>query len=205
MDSIVLAAVFGLISAIASFVVPYTFGYSSFSPSTNFANLNVVYGLIGTLGVSLVFTVLMFWYFRDGFRTLAAGDAGLKTSATLSILAVFGAVVAIGALLWILGQAYQWFQCAAGVMPLPSHCVPRGPILGALGLVGVGAVLYLVGWIAVLLGLWRLGVRYNDSLFKIGMVLYIFPLLDIVGLILIILASRNVRAQVDAKGPPAGA
>ncbi len=204
MDSILLASIFGLISAIASFVVPYAVGYSTFSPSTNFASLNVVYGLMGTLGASVVFTLLMFWYFRASFRALAAGDAGLRTSATFTIFAVFGAVIAIGALLWILGQAYQWFQCAGGVMPVPTSCIARGPILAALGLLAVGAVLYLVGWVAVLLGIWRLGVRYNEPLFKIGMVLYIFPLLNIVGLILIIVASRSVRNKLGARGPTAG-
>ena len=128
----------------------------------------------------------------------------MRTPATLALLAIIGAVLVFAGLLWILGQAHQWFQCAAGVTPIPTSCVSVGPLVGAAGLVVVGAIVYVVGLIGIWLGLWRLGTRYNTSLFKIGMVLIIFPFLDIVGFILIIVAARDARSRAMARGKPAG-
>lgn len=202
MDRVIVASIVGLVGVIAAIVVPQALGFD-FVHVTSFSSLNVVVALMVVLGIATVFSILMYWYFRLGFASLAgSGDSGLRTPATLTIFGVIGLLVVVGGAFWILGQAYQWVQCAAGASTIPTDCIARAPLLGAVGLIAVGAILYLIGFVALLLGLWRLGSRYGQSLFKIGMVLFIFPFLNIVGLILILLAARNVLARVPSSPAP---
>ena len=161
MRSILLAAVFGLIGVVVSLVGPYAVGYSVLSFSTSasaFSTLNVVYALMALAAVGGVFTCIQVWFFRSAFRPLARKDAGLSTPASLSILALIGIVLVLAGAMVILGLVYQWFQCAAGVTPIPPSCVDasRGLVLAAVGLVAVGAILALIGYVSIWLGLWRL-------------------------------------------------
>lgn len=201
MDRLILASALGLVGTVATYIIPYVFGYSVFrlSVSTSgFSNSNDVYGLIGTAAVATAFTCLQFWFFREAFHSLAHDDAGLKTPATLTPLGILGALILAASAVWILTQANQWLACAGTVRPIPTHCINAPLLLGASGILAVGAILALIGLIALWIGLWRLGTRYNESMFKIGMVLTIFPVLDIAGFILLILAGREVRARVPS-------
>ena len=59
MDRLILASARGLGGTVATYIIPYVFGYSVFrlSVSTSgFSNSNDVYGLIGTAAVATAFT-----------------------------------------------------------------------------------------------------------------------------------------------------
>ena len=51
----------------------------------------------------------------------------------------------------------------------------------------IGLVLVVIGFIVgIILGLYRVGKKYDSSLISIGAIFLIIPVLDIVGLILVI-------------------
>ena len=75
-------------------------------------------------------------------------------------------------------------------------------MIGAAGISLLGALLALIGLIGIWLGLWRLGTRYDTVLFKVGMVLSIFPYINLVGYILIIIAAWGVRKRAMARSAP---
>lgn len=205
MRHILWASILGLVASLSG-VLPYALGYNLAGLATRNTSTIPPAGLIdatiGLLVAALVFFCIEYWLFHEGFHTLAATDRGLQSPSTLSLLAIAGAALAVGSLAWLVAQLYAVAVCANGVNPVPSSCVHAGLLVGAAGLLFLGAIIALVGLIGVWLGLWRLGTRYDESLFKIGMILSIFPFIDIAGFILLIVAARKVAAKASAPRPP---
>jgi hypothetical protein len=70
-----------------------------------------------------------------------------------------------------------------------------------LVLLFVVAIVLLIGAIGLLIGIWRLGTRYQEGLLKVAAILLILPVLNIVGFVLILVASRSLRNRIGS-GPP---
>ena len=118
---------------------------------------------------------------RSAFRLLSAVDPRFHTPASLVTIFIAGLIFVFPPILLIitLGSATAPASLTAGV-------------LLAVGLlIIVGAVLVILGAIGLLLGLWRVGTRYNDSLFKIAAICYLIPFLSIVSSILIYVSSTS--------------
>ena len=81
-----------------------------------------------------------------------------------------------------------------------ASCI-TGTLAGLILIVGIAAILALVGYIGLLIGLWRLGTRYDSGLFKAGAILAIFPLLNLVGAILILVAAHTARERLNSTPP----
>ncbi len=64
-------------------------------------------------------------------------------------------------------------------------------------LAGVGGLLVLVGIIGgQILGLWRVGVRYNETVIKVGAIFSVIPILNIVAPILVLIGAHEARGQL---------
>jgi uncharacterized membrane protein len=156
--------------------------------------------IAATAFVGAVLAVLELIFFRRAFRALAPQDSRFSTPASLVLLALVAIMIAFLAGAGVFIILFQAVACAGSGNPITSTCFSAGAILGLLGLLAVGAILALVGYIGLLIGIWRLGARYNDDSFKAGAILLIFPVLNLVGLILVLLATKKARANLES-GP----
>jgi uncharacterized membrane protein len=52
-----------------------------------------------------------------------------------------------------------------------------------------------------LIGIWRLGTRYNSATFKVAAVLFPFPMLNVVAMILLLVSATLTRARIAAEAP----
>lgn len=152
-----------------SFPSPDT--YSSGIVSTSvFVPFTIVLGL----AVSLV----AFLFYRDGFAALRTLDDRFRWSPSFAWLSIIGIVfvfLGLGALLLVLYTFELYF---------------------ALGLLVIGAVLGLVGSIGTVVGLWRMGVRYAESMLRFGAILTLVPVLGILGQFLVIVGSTRVHSRL---------
>lgn len=138
------------------------------------------------------------------FRGLAATDSRFSTPSKLTLL--LGAAIAAGFAVLdpLIGAINQLESCITGAgtnQTAQVACLSGGSLAAVLGVTIVLGIVALVGYIGLLIGLWRLGGRYAVTYFKVGAVLVIFPFLNIVGGILILLGARAAR---DLRGPPSG-
>lgn len=69
---------------------------------------------------------------------------------------------------------------------------------GLLGL--IGGIMMLVGLIGLVLGLWAVGSRYDNTLIKVGAILYIIPYADIVAPILIFIGAHSTAGSLESGG-----
>jgi hypothetical protein len=208
LSSVIVAAVVSLVAtavSVATLFLPSTGQVEKINTSGSTPTVTIpllaVQELALTAGIGLVLALLYFWYYRRAFQTLAPVDARFSTPGKLTLLALIALVLiaAVGA--GILVLVYQAIQCAGPSDVITSACVSFRALAGLVLLLAVFAILALVGFIGFLIGIWRLGTRYGESTFKVGAVLMIIPLLNIVGVILVLVAARSARARL---GSPAG-
>jgi hypothetical protein len=158
-----------------------------------------ILGVDGALGIAEIVLI------RTGFRRLVDVDRTFSTPAGLALAALVGVVLALLGAGLLIRALYDAVQCAGSGNPITTSCLFGSAFWGGIALVGVGAIIALVGYIGILIGIWRLGTRYNDSLFKVGAILLIFPYVNLVGSILILVGARGALGRLPAAVAPPSA
>ena len=92
----------------------------------------------------------------------------------------------------ILGMVFVWIGVTALILALSTFVLYLG-----LGLLVIGAVQILVGAIGTLVGLWRLGVRYNESMFEVGAILTLLPVLSIGGQLPVLFGAARALSRLQ--------
>lgn len=155
-----------------------------------------LYSIIAASAVGLVITLVGLFLYRRGFQTLAAHDSRFSTPTTLVLVLLVALPIleiSVIALLYLLAQALVCSGSSGAVTPA---CLNSGTLLAVFGLAGVAGIADLIGYIGLLVGIWRLGTRYAEGMFKAGAILLLIPLLNIVGLTLIVVAARSARQKL---------
>ena len=142
------------------------------------------------LGVVTAVTIVELLLLRFAFHTLSEVDREFSTPSTLTILALIGLPLAIAGVALVLVALVQDLSCINSSTLSGASCI-SGDFWAGLGLALLGGVLALVGYIGILIGIWRLGTRYDNVLFKVGAILTIIPYASIVGQILILVAATQ--------------
>jgi len=205
------AAILGLVGALISVVeLAFTPAFSFVTVSTNpsgSTSLSVnqtalaLVVVLAAVGIALVVAELLLY--RRAFVALRNLDERFSTPATLTLLALVGIGILFLALLGILSALSQAITCSGQGNPISSSCLDTGTLLGLLAVLGVAGIVAFVGFIGLLIGIWRLGTRYDETMFKVGAILLIFPVLNLVALILILLAARSARGHLHGTSSPA--
>ncbi|MHB8351706.1 MAG: DUF973 family protein [Thermoplasmata archaeon] len=162
---------------------------------------SVLYFLGVTLGITLVASLLELVFFHRAFRTLAPLDSRFSTPTSMVLVAAVGLVIVGLSLGLLLGQIYHAVECVGAGQPLTAACLNLGALLGLIVLVGIGAIIAVIGYVGLLVGIWRLGNRYGQEMFNAGAVLLLFPLLSVVGVFLILFAARSARGKLPTTSP----
>jgi len=136
-----------------------------------------------------------------GFREFSSIDRPrFSVPSKLLYLFAIGLVIAGGAGVLLFNQLPSIIAnapSAGGGTPSAAFLslVANLLVYGLLAL--VGGILVLIGVIGgVILGLWRVGSRYNETVIKVGAIFVIIPLLDIVAPILIIVGAYQARGRL---------
>jgi hypothetical protein len=134
---------------------------------------------------------------RSAFRRLAPIDSRFSTPSKLALLLIAGFLIVLLGLVPLVEGTQALTGCIANSTntTLPANCAGLGDLLVGALVVLAGGIVALIGYIGCLLGIWRFGARYQNDLFKVGAILLIFPLVSIVGAILILVAARGARMR----------
>lgn len=208
---------FGII-AVAGMVTSWVLGFYIFGSlfsSTALANLGPnptpaeVSQAMGSLFQSIQYVIPVTLVIGlAGMAALTSGFMALKKvdqskfsyPSNFMILMIIGSLIAaVGVIPFVNGLP----NILAQVPPNPNS-TPSSAFVSAIGSVvvfalvaGLGGLLALIGLIGgMMLGLWRVGSRYNETLFKLGAIFVIIPLLDVVAPILVVVAALQVRGRL---------
>jgi Protein of unknown function (DUF973) len=206
LSSVTVAALLAIVSGIVSLVVTFSGALSVSVGATSGSANKLSSGLSGWVDLAVVvaavgIALVEIYLYRSAFKTLEARDARFSTPAKLALVLLVSLILLVVLFAWTIAILVAAIDCAGGSAVVPASCVPATLLL-AVGLLAVVAIAALVGYIGVLIGIWRLGTRYGDGRFKVGAILLIIPLLDIAGAVLILLAARSANAATRRAPPP---
>lgn len=169
--------------------------------------------LQGLLPSLMVFTVVMFaialiavLLLRNAFRRLSRLDSSnFSTPATLTIPLLAGIVIAgIGLipLFWTLSSLLSNIVQNPTTFTLVGGQVTD--LVAAAALIGIGGILGIIGIIGgEILGIWRVGTRYDSNMIKISAIFIIIPYLDWVGPILLLVGALDAKKKLERQSRPA--
>lgn len=203
------AAWLGLIGLILSSVPIFWAGAvtGAVTAQTPSGSLPLTTGLLDTFLVAgelgIVIDLVMYIFYRRGYACFQRIDNQYGTPGTLSLVAVIGTIIIGFGLLLFVSSIGQLVSCLNSSVSAPgAPCVgDLGPILGEGALMGVGAIILLVGLIGVMIGVWRLGERYQRTGLKIAAVLMFFPVLNVVASILVIMDTHAASERLHPLSP----
>jgi len=157
---------------------------------------------VALLGVGGALAIAEILLIRLSFTGIRPVDSRFSAPASLSLLAVIGILVALVGVALLLNGIYGAVACSGAGRPLTLSCLSRSGFLVGLVTLLVGALVGIIGYIGILIGIWRFGSRHEVSWFKGGVILLIFPLLNVVGAILILLAAQKALERIGRDSSP---
>lgn len=207
-----LGAIVMLIGIIAGYALDFAFGlflaYSLTAPSTNpfevllSSGFLILVSIAAAIGIATELIYLA--ELRLGFKSLSGVDRpNFGTPSKLTLVALIAVpFVFLGFIVEFAGL----IPFLATINPLqppvtPPTQLPTGLFYILVGgaIAGVAGIVALVGVIGgAILGVWRMGTRYDESMFKISAILFVFPLVNIVAAILFILGVGSARKKLPS-------
>jgi hypothetical protein len=158
-------------------------------PLGSVLDFGALVGITGTLGV----VEIVLW--SNVFATLSEVDGAFSLPRTLAIVTFFGAVLVLVGFGFFISDVYGAIQCAGIGHPLTTTCVSAEGFGAVIAYLILGGIIVFIGFLGILLGIWRLGTWYDAAVFKVGAILLIFPFLSVVGAILILVGIRQERER----------
>jgi uncharacterized membrane protein YidH (DUF202 family) len=219
-----LAAVLGIVGLVLGVVVPYAIALSegSQSPFSAFAvleigsggntsTLTVSSGVVWTLVALVVLASAIglagLLFYRRCFDQLRSIDRDFSTPSTLTVVLMAGLVLLVVAVVALAATLVSVNGCTFGG-PTPPACATNvfSTLVLDIVVLGVAGILSLVGLIGLLLGIWRVGTRYNSTLLHVAAILYVIPFASFVAPILTFLEARAIERRIAAgpSGPGSG-
>ncbi|HUC38894.1 MAG TPA: DUF973 family protein [Candidatus Acidoferrum sp.] len=176
--------------------------FSGLSPALSGASLGatpspsalVPYLAILVVGgiIALVALITM----RSGFKMMASSNNTYGIGATGTLLQLIGIIFVVIAVILLI-VTYLSASSASSVGG--AALTVLGGSAASLGLIGLGGLLGFIGAILVLIGFWRIGSSFNNTLIKVGAIFFI--LFSLLGVILLYLGLRDIGR--GSKGPAA--
>jgi hypothetical protein len=166
-----------------------------------------LYAAVGLLAAGLIIGVIGYVFFYLGFRQIKRGDAEFGAPTTLVMIGLIGFLMIALGIVVIVGTVLSAINSDTSSASSGASSLAIGSILGGFALIGLGGILGLVGVIGLVLGNWRAGSRYQNSLVKVGAIVSILPFASIIGYVLLLVGYVSVGSKLRsgwAPPPPAG-
>lgn len=156
----------------------FTYGIFSGVPSFNSQQVqNIVTPMLYLAeiiaAISAIVTLISIIYLRRGFKTLSKRDNNFNTSVTGTTLIFAGLIMVVVALLVLVSLLVT---ALPGLLQ-PTPTFNTGSLAGIAGaglLILAGGVVLIVGVImGIILGLHKLSVKFDESMFEVSWILYL--------------------------------
>jgi hypothetical protein len=162
-----------------------------------FQELTLFFPISLAIGLASIIVLII------GFREFKKVDQPrFSLPSKLIYLLAIGVVIAGTAAALIFNQ----LPAIIAQAPSPGGGTPSSAFLSSIANLLVFGLLALVGGIIALigliggeiLGLWRVGTRYNETVIKLGAIFIIIPLLNVVAPILIIIGANQAKGRLGS-------
>jgi hypothetical protein len=193
-----LCSLLGLLAAVAGpFLLLIALGlhvpFLKVSFGTAAFTIAIVEEIIGVIAAGAALTLISMILYIVAFNTLRKLQPGFGGPMGLSIVGLLGMLlITLGAVL-VLATLVSAVQCASS----GSSCVDFASLGAGVWSILIGALLAFIGWIGLLIGVYRIGKRYDSTLTKVGAIIYIIPLVNIIAPILAFVGIHSIVGKLE--------
>lgn len=154
--------------------------------------------------VSAVLTLIGVYMLYRGFSVLKTLDTEFSIGKTGAVLEFVGMIFVVLAVIGLLAVLLPIVNFGTGSPSTTAITSSIGIILGLSFLVLFAAIILFVGIIMVLIGIYRVGGHFENSVVKVGAVLTVF--LGIIGTILLFIGFTEIinKLKKESVGPEGG-
>ena len=183
------ASLLGIIGIILGLVGAGAVGSAILSRELPGSPLTGISALFFVALVGIVIGFISILLYRSAFRDLREVDGRMFAAPyTFTTVLLVGFAILILALLFFIG----------GIAALSLSLVVFAAILAI-----IAAILVILGdIIGIILGLWRVGERYDNTFIRVGAIFYIIPYLDVLAPILVFIGANSVEKKLEISQPP---
>lgn len=141
--------------------------------------------------VSLVSVVL----YVVAFNSLRKVHNGFGAPMGLTIVGLVGFLLILAGIGLALVTVLQAVGCAAS--GAASGCISLGTLaVGVYAALG-GAFLAFIGWIGLLIGIYRIGKTYRSTATKVGAILYILPFISTIAPLIVFVGIHGIAHRLN--------
>ncbi|MGC2788572.1 MAG: DUF973 family protein [Thermoplasmata archaeon] len=202
------AAVTSLVSLVIAFLAPVSIilatgieiHYGGFHVGSGSFSNSVFEELVVVVVVGFLVALIAIVLYILSFSALRKVQANFGGPRALLIVGVIGTLLVFVGLAEVLQQFLMATNCVGANGP--TSCVALSSLYGAVLAIFFGFILAIVGWIGLVIGLYRIGKRYDSTITKVGAILTIIPVLTVIAPILILVgisaSLHRLRARARA-------
>jgi len=157
--------------------------------------------LVALVAVGALLTLISMVLYIIAFSTLRKVHDGFGGPMVLSIIGVIGMLLITLGVALVLVTILQAVGCVAS--GAASSCLSVADLVTGVYAVLGGLLLAFIGWIGLLIGVYRIGKRYDSTLTKVGAILYIIPFLSVIAPLLVLIGIQGIvhRLEQSATAP----
>jgi hypothetical protein len=201
------AAVTGLVAIVLGLIAPVFIvlvtglevHYHGFHVGSGTLRYPVLEALVAAVTVAFLLALIADVFYARSFSAFRKVQPGFGGPFGLVIVGIVGTVLVFIGLLVVLDQIAANLNCLINTQS--SSCISISAFGAGVIAIFFGLILALLGWIGVLIGVFRIGSRYHSSLLQVGAILTIIPIVTVVAPILIligvVMALRDVEARAS--------
>jgi Protein of unknown function (DUF973) len=179
------------------FAVGVEIHYGGFHIGTGKATVAAFEDLLGVIVfgalLSLVSVVLYLVSFNS-FRKVGAGFGGPEA---LVVIGLLGMLLIIVGFALLLNDFFQAVGCTASSGS--SSCLDYSQLQGAVLAILGGLFLSFLGWIGLVIGIYRIGKRYNSTITKVGGILMIIPVVGLIAPVLVFVGTHQIIGRLRSQ------
>jgi Protein of unknown function (DUF973) len=204
-----LLGILGLVLAIGGILIvlfDVGLGVTNTNDAGYVSLLHTILLAVALVVIGIIFALLSFVLYTAGFAALRKADRRFRTPMVLCVVGLIGLALISGFVVSYAAGIDSAIACPSSNSTCQNNATSIAH--GAVALGYIGGLLGFIGLIGLIIGLYRFGSRYSNSIAKVGAILYIIPFLSIVAPILVFIGAAQVQkklrqAQIRSPGAPA--
>jgi|BEDMetMinimDraft_2_1075160.scaffolds.fasta_scaffold00230_7 hypothetical protein len=162
-------------------ITPIYGSSSSLSPFNG--SMLFLYGILGSLIIDGIVYIIYLILIRYGFKSLAKVKPIVKIGYTGTTLFLVSIILYIIAFILMALYGLSYLSASGNINGNSTGFSPFrnvGLVLVGLGLIGLGGLIGFIAFILIIVGFYRIGSIYNVGLLKVGAILLIIPIANII-------------------------
>jgi hypothetical protein len=164
--------------------------YGGFHLGSGAATKSGIEDILLVVLLGALVTLISLALYAVSFNRLRKISKGFGGPMGLVIVGLVGVLLVLIGFAIVLSDFYSAVACAA--TGAGSSCLNVSQVAGAVLAIFGGLFLAFLGWIGLLIGIYRIGKRYGSTLAKVGGILTIIPFIGLIAPILIVAAMHLI-------------